>query len=609
MDDSLSFQVDLLRSQKEKIEKNFFIQLGILELTESAYYYVNFKEDAFMSGGSWQELFESEAPQKADREFLERLVDPALLYTLDDVTGAEELRPEEGKTQRFLTREIHIRSNRKWLEAAVRVNYSSDGEPIEKFVCFKDITRFKTQYDELTYMAYYDEITGLFNRNYFVQRLSALINRARLSGTALSLVMVELLDYEKTKNSIGLINYDELLQNFGQFLGELVSDDGKIIAGHLTAQFYAIAIYDSGYKLDSTECIKLIRTRLKNPFVLSSGDELNLTANYAVSNYPESGDSAFVLLEHNELILFSMAEKGQRDCCRVFDSFLMEAFMENVSIEKRMQSAIRDGSFRMFFQPQYNIRTGRLRGCEALIRWPDSDGLYISPAQFIPIAEKSGAILPIGKYVMEESFAAYARWKSAAGYDGIMSVNISVLQIRRSDFVETILALLRKYMLDPDNIEIEITESAFIENTEDAVEKIGTLRGHGIRIALDDFGTGFSSLSYLKSLPIDTLKIDKIFMDTVVSDNSTGIITESLVRMVQRLGLETIAEGVETREQYDFLKKIQCDNIQGFLLGRPMPEEEFRRMILSGSAAVDGEAELLRRIAESEEGRKLHSVV
>ncbi len=608
MDESLSFQVDLLKSQKESLEKSNSIHLGLLGLTKSAWYYKNFKEPFFQAGGAWNELFGVPIPISADREYLSRLVESTVLYALDDIIEAEKLRPLEGLNERVISREIRIVSSRKWLEASVRIIYDQNDLPEEKYVCFKDITKYKAQFDELTYMAYYDEVTGLYNRNYFVQRLSALVSKAEKSGAALSLVTIELLDHEKIKNSVGLINYDELLQNFGRFLQDFVSEDGKMIAGHLSAQFYAVAIYDSGYTLDSTELIKLIRARLKNPFVLSGGDEISVCANYSISNYPESGHSAFLLLEHNEFILFSMTEKGLRDSCRVFDSCLMESFIENVSIEKRIQTALRQNSFLVYYQPQYNIKTGKLRGCEALIRWPDTDGIFVSPAQFIPIAEKCGAIFPIGRYVLEESFSTYARWKSAAGYDGIMSINISALQIRKPDFVDTVLSLLKKYNLDPDNIEMEITETAFIENTEEAIDRIGTLRGYGVRIALDDFGTGYSSLSYLKNLPIDTLKIDKAFMDTVISDNSTGIITESLVRMVQRLGLETIAEGVESKEQYDFLRKIQCDNIQGFLLGRPMPEADFRRMILSGSAAVDGQAELMDKIALSGDIRTLNSV-
>ncbi|MCR4908960.1 MAG: bifunctional diguanylate cyclase/phosphodiesterase [Lachnospiraceae bacterium] len=608
MDESLSFQVDLLKSQKEKLEKDNSIQSGLLGLTESAWYYINFKESVFQAGGAWKELFGVEVPVTPDREYLSGLVDGAVLYALDDIMEAEELRSPEGTDERVLSREIQVSSNKKWLEGSVKVSYDESSRPVEKYVCFKNITRYKAQYDELTYMAYYDEVTGLYNRNYFVQRLTNMVRRAGKTGAALSLVMIELLDYEKMKNSVGIINYDELLQSFGVFLQDFVSDDERIIAGHLSAQFYAVAIYDSGLTLDSTEIIRLIRARLKNPFVLSSGDELSLAANYSIANYPESGNSAFLLLEHNEFILFSMAEKGLRNSYRVFDSCLMESFMENITIEKKIENALRQKIFQLYYQPQYNIRTGKLRGCEALIRWPDTDGVFVSPAQFIPIAEKSGAIYPIGRYVLEESFSTYARWKSAAGYDGIMSINISALQIRKNNFVDTVLTLLKKYNLDPDNIEIEITETAFIENTEEAIDRIGTLRGHGVRVALDDFGTGYSSLSYLKNLPIDTLKIDKTFMDTVISDNSTGIITESLVRMVQRLGLETIAEGVENREQYEFLKKIQCDNIQGFLLGRPMPEEEFRKMILSGSAAMDGQAELLDRIALSGDKRTMDSV-
>jgi EAL domain-containing protein (putative c-di-GMP-specific phosphodiesterase class I) len=210
---------------------------------------------------------------------------------------------------------------------------------------------------------------------------------------------------------------------------------------------------------------------------------------------------------------------------------------------------------------------------EALIRWRDESGHMSSPFVCIPIAEKNGTIVSIGNWVVEQSAKQFAKWKEKYGRDFILSINISATQCRRDDFVNEIIQITNKYQIEPSQFELEITESVLIDEFDTVLEKLRQLKEYGLRISLDDFGTGFSSLSYLKKLPIDTLKIDKSFIDTVLTDSATRIITESIIDMVKALGFESIAEGVEDEQQYKYLHAIGCDVIQGFLLGKPCPSE------------------------------------
>ena len=233
----------------------------------------------------------------------------------------------------------------------------------------------------------------------------------------------------------------------------------------------------------------------------------------------------------------------------------------------------------MNYQPQYYSGNRRLRGVEALIRWKDENSKLISPDIFIPIAEKNGSIIPIGKWVVEESVKQYAIWRKQFGFPFVMSINISSLQYKRDDFVDSILDVLNKYQVRPSEIELEITEGVLIDDFNIVNNKLRLLRECGIRISLDDFGTGFSSLSYLKQLPIDTLKIDKSFIETILSDHATRVITESIISMVKALGIESIAEGVELEKQYKYLHSIGCDVIQGYLFGKPLMPEEFEKVI------------------------------
>ena len=204
----------------------------------------------------------------------------------------------------------------------------------------------------------------------------------------------------------------------------------------------------------------------------------------------------------------------------------------------------------------------------------------ISPAVFIPIAEKNGTIVPIGCWVIEESIKNYAAWKKKYSVDMILSLNISAIQYKRHEFIDNLMSIIRKYDVNPNDIELEITESVLIDNFIEMTEKLHVLREYGLRISLDDFGTGYSSLSYLKGLPIDTLKIDKSFVDTMLTDKNARIIMDSIVYMVKKLGFETIAEGVETQEQFDYLKSIECDCIQGYLLGKPLPGDELEKLLM-----------------------------
>ena len=234
----------------------------------------------------------------------------------------------------------------------------------------------------------------------------------------------------------------------------------------------------------------------------------------------------------------------------------------------------------MNFQPQFYAETGKIRGVEALIRWRDRDGTFISPSLFIPIAEKNGAIVPIGDFVLEESIKAHMNWKMKFDFPMILSVNISSIQYNRQDFVPKVISLMSKYNMKPEELELEITESVLIDDFKSVISKMMELRDYGIKVSLDDFGTGFSSLSYLKGLPIDTLKIDKSFIDNITTDNSSWIIAETIISMSKRLGFETVAEGVETKEQYEKLKEISCDLIQGFYLGRPVEAKMIEELLI-----------------------------
>ena len=474
------------------------------------------------------------------------------------------------------TIQITLKDRRVRLEVEVRVVYDAAGMPTDKIVRFKDITKVSAQNDELTYLAYYDTLTGLYNRNYFVRLLGEFIRRAGDENRIVAVMFLDFDDFRRINDGMGLIVGDELVQVFGQFLSEMMDD--HVVVSHFNSDIYCIGIYDPCGARSVETIYRIIRERLRHPFILSGGQEIFLTLSVGVAEYPEAASGTLELINCAEIVMFKAKAMG-KDKLMYYEGRILDEFLKNVSIENKLKDAVFRQNFIMYYQPQFRTGDRKLRGVEALIRWKDDNGKMVRPDLFIPIAEKNGAIVPIGSWVIEESLRVCADWKRKYHCPLVMSINISAVQYRQRDFIERLLELTEKYGVAPEELELEITETALIEDFAEITEKLEALRNIGIRISLDDFGTGYSSLSYLKGLPIDTLKIDKSFIDTVTTDENTRIITESIIYMVKRLGYETIAEGVETEEQYRYLREINCDNIQGFLLGRPMAAEKIEELL------------------------------
>jgi diguanylate cyclase (GGDEF)-like protein len=425
-------------------------------------------------------------------------------------------------------------------------------------------------------MAYYDLLTGLYNRNYFVRMLGDFIRRAQDEDENVAVMFIDIDDFRRINDAMGLIVGDELVQMFGQFLMDFMNEN--VLVSHFNSDIFCIAIYNPCGARSIETIYKKIIERLKEPFVMTDGQEIHLEVNIGAAEFPDAANNTLELINCAEIVMFRSKKLGKNKI-QYFDDAILDDFLKNVTIENKLKEAVFSQNFIMYFQPQFRTSDKALRGVEALIRWKDDDGKMISPAVFIPIAEKNGTIIPIGTWVIDESLRAYAEWKKKYHYPMIISLNVSAIQYKQPDFIDIVLHILKKYDISPSEIELEITESILIDDFKEITEKLVMLRDIGIKISLDDFGTGYSSLSYLKGLPIDTLKIDKSFIDTVITDENTKIITESIIYMVKKLGFETIAEGVETEEQFRYLHDIDCDNIQGFYLGKPMPSEKIAELL------------------------------
>ncbi|MBR5800088.1 MAG: bifunctional diguanylate cyclase/phosphodiesterase [Lachnospiraceae bacterium] len=569
--EELRYQVDLLNAMNQRLTNDERMLRMICDTSNSAFLYVNLKANYVKTLANWNFYFpDVEIRDICDISKLYDQVEEKYMLTLRDLLLLEKNNLSSGNGI------ILLKDKKTWVECEVTIVCEEMNRPTDKIVRFKDISKLKKQNDDLTYMAYYDILTGLYNRNYFVRLLVDYVEKAKEENTVVSVMFIDIDDFKKINDGLGLLIGDEIVQLFGQFLSGFQNDN--VVVSHFNADIYCIAIYDPFGSRSVESIYRKINERLKSPLRLSTGEDVMISVSVGVAEYPEAALNTLELINCAEIVMFKAKGEG-KNAIKYFDAPILNDFLQNVTIENKLKEAVFNQNFTMHFQPQYYLDGNRLRGFEALIRWRDTDGRMISPTVFIPIAEKNGTIIPIGNFVMEESIRNFAKWKEEYHKPFVLSMNISAIQCRRDDFVDSLLNIIKKYEVDPAEIELEITESVLIENFKEITEKMAVLREYGIRISLDDFGTGYSSLSYLVDLPIDTLKIDKSFISTMLSDRNAKIIMDSIVYMVKKLGHETIAEGVETKEQLEYLKEIGCDCIQGFLLGKPLSVEDTKKLL------------------------------
>ena len=480
--EELRYQVDLLSALNQKLTSEEKMLRLICETSSSAFLYVNFEENIVKTLANWDYFFPGvEIKDTKDIAKLYAEVEDKYVLPLRELLFLEktELQSDSGI--------IKLKDGKTWVECEVSIIYNEGNFPTDKIVRFKNVSKFQNQNDELTYMAYYDVLTGLYNRNYFVRLLADFVRKAEEKNTIVSVMFVDIDDFRKINDGLGIIVGDEVVQQFGQFLSEFKSD--YVVVSHFNADIYCIAIYDPCGNRSVEYIYESIQERISSPFLLSTGQEIGISVSVGVAEYPEAAKSTLELINCAEIVMFRAKGLG-KNAIQYFNAPILNDFLQNVSIENKLKEAVFCQNFTLNFQPQYHIEGKKLRGVEALIRWKDSDGKMISPAVFIPIAEKNGTIVPIGCWVIEESIKKYAAWKKKYSVDMILSLNISAIQYKRHEFIDNLMSIIRKYDVNPNDIELEITESVLIDNFIEMTEKLHVLREYGLRISLDDFGTG-----------------------------------------------------------------------------------------------------------------------
>ncbi|MCL6604111.1 MAG: EAL domain-containing protein [Paenibacillus sp.] len=419
--------------------------------------------------------------------------------------------------------------------------------------------------DKMFNLAYYDSLSNLPNR---LCLLEAMEKFFRYPGGHAALLFVDTDNFKYINDTLGHKFGDILIRKASERLQSVVWE-GEILS-RLGGDEFVIFIQDTRNHEDVLKLAEDVLNEFKRPFLIGESN-LYVTVSIGISFYPEDGITTEEILKNADVAMYRAKEEGKSRYV-VYDKTMHAAFNERMNIEKHLRSAVANEEFELHYQPQIDIESGETSGVEALIRW-NSPGLgFVSPLSFIKIAEDSRLIIPIGEWVLRSSCLFMKEIHNRMGIPYKISVNISVIQMLQDDFTDIVLNVLAESGLEPKCLELEITESIFMESFESIVSKLEFLKSRGICIALDDFGTGYSSLSYLQQLPISTLKMDKAFIDSLSDNTYSQAFVQTIVELGHKMGLKVVAEGVEDNGQLAFLQKSGCDKVQGYLFSKPLPK-------------------------------------
>ncbi|MCW8885166.1 MAG: EAL domain-containing protein [Motiliproteus sp.] len=445
-----------------------------------------------------------------------------------------------------------------------------------RVTCIRDITDRKEQEQKVLQQAHYDSLTGLPNRNLMFDRMRQAIKKAHRHQQKAVVMFVDLDDFKKINDTLGHSTGDQLLIKAGKRL-QSSSREGDTLSRYGGDEF--ILILEDIDCLEDAEVVaeKMLRS-LSEEFII--GDQsLYISGSIGIAVYPEDGEDVDQLLQKADTAMYCSKDEG-RNTYHFYTPKMNEHVRERLEMEHHLRNALSNNEFDIHYQPIYCANSGKLLGAEALIRWSNKVLGQVGPDRFIPLAEQTGLILPIGEWVMYEACKQTRKWLDLGVNDFYISVNFSPRQFRCPNLIDTIKKTLNKTSLPPNALCIEITEGLLVKNDQTTDQVLATLKQMGIQLSLDDFGTGYSALSYLKRFPFDNLKIDRSFVRDLVEDDSDRKLIQATIAMSEGLGLKVIAEGVETPEQLAFLKQTGCYAAQGYLLGKPMAKEALTETIL-----------------------------
>lgn len=456
--------------------------------------------------------------------------------------------------------------------------HNAVGTPTHYLGLFDDLGERKRAERLFEQLAYHDSLTGLPNQSLYHERLELALVQARKAGQVVAVMLLDLDRFKLVNETLGHLAGDQLIRLVGERLSAGMRP-GDTVARRGGGEFMLLLPGLEHFR-EASQRAQAILDSLKAPFRFNSR-EVFLTASLGVSLFPEDGSDGRGLLQNADSALYDAKEAG-RNVFKFFKVKYRAAPFERLALENSFRHSLELHQFRVFYQPQIDLRTGGIVGMEALVRWQHPEHGLLAPDTFIPLAEETGLIVPLGQWILNTACAQTRSWHRQGFTPLRVAINLSARQFQEPELVESVLKVLKKNELSPEHLELELTESILMKDVDITTMLLRWLSKNGIRIAIDDFGTGYSSLMYLKRFPISTLKIDSSFIRDMLTNEDSAALVTAINSMAQTLKLRVVAEGVETEEQLEFLRGLNCDEIQGFLFSRPVPPEEFTELLRSG---------------------------
>lgn len=442
---------------------------------------------------------------------------------------------------------------------------------------FSDISEVKENEERIRSLAYFDPLTGLPNRRLFYDRLTMAVAHAHRSGHRLAVMFVDLDRFKRVNDSLGHGIGDKLLQEVATRLVASVREDDTV--ARTGGDEFVIMLSE----VDDVEGVVMIARRIIEMFtkpMMIEGNELVVTCSVGVSFYPDDADEAEFLIQNADSAMYRAKDLG-RNSFQLYSPTMNARSLEHLAMETGLRRAIERNELILYYQPVVDTGSGKVIGAEALLRWLHPDMGMMPPADFIPLAEETGLIIPIGEWVIREAARQQLAWKHRFGVELDMAVNISALQFHEPDFLGRVRRILAEADVNPAALTFELTETLLMEDAVETIKTMHAIRRLGVTLSMDDFGTGYSSLSYLKRFPIDTLKIDRVFIRGIEHSRDDAAIVSAVINLAHSLRLKVVAEGVEKAAQLDYLRQTGCELVQGFHFSAPLPPEEFEQRFLA----------------------------
>ncbi|OEH94256.1 hypothetical protein BFG57_09230 [Bacillus solimangrovi] len=436
------------------------------------------------------------------------------------------------------------------------------------YIIARDITERRKNELTIERLAYYDDLTGVMNRTSLIKDLSQAVKKGKKFNQNFALMYLDLDRFKLLNDTMGHNVGDLLLKKVANRILNIVRNSSAVF--RQGGDEFIIILRGANHK-KSEEVAKKIVESFNKPFLLNR-KEVYITSSIGISLFPKDGETENELIQNADTALYQVKQSGKNHY-RFYSEEMVKGTPRTLLLETELRKAVLANEFILFYQPQVNIQTNEVESFEALIRWESPEFGFVSPGEFIPLAEETGLIIPIGRWVIHEVCRQLAEWKKEGFPLATIGLNLSTRQFQQADLVEMIEEAIHTHDIDPKYLDIEITEGAMYDARE-AVHVLNQLKALGVKVSIDDFGTGYSSLAHLKHFPIDTLKIDKSFIHDLLSDKDSEAIVSTILHMARVLDMDVVAEGVETMEEVQFLKQKKCEKAQGFYYSRPVPAQK-----------------------------------